>query len=297
MKVSLQPKDLYTVVCRPGLPKDRQDILELDKDIWEGTDYIPQALDSWLADPEGLLAVAEYAGKVVGIGKLTQFTPQDWYLEGLRVDPRFEGHGVASKLHHYLVDFWLRLGAGFLRLVTASFRLPVQHLCEQTGFLKLGEVTFFRADAIKEEAPFSPLSAGDASSALTFLQQSPTLALTWGLIDLGWEWTAPAEKFLEERRLVDRIWWWRERQGLLAIYEDDEDEEAYPYLGMVACTEKDIPELLSDYRRLVSGLGYAKACWRAPLDPDLMPVLETTGFRRNWEDSLFVYEKPYPQHP
>jgi CBS domain-containing protein len=55
------------VLCRPALQKDTDDMLELCSHIWEGGDYIPSVWDEWMADPEGLLGVAEMDGRVVGI--------------------------------------------------------------------------------------------------------------------------------------------------------------------------------------------------------------------------------------
>ena len=51
--------DLDTVVCRPALAKDTEEVMELCSHIWDGGDYIPQVWDEWLADPDGLLGVAE----------------------------------------------------------------------------------------------------------------------------------------------------------------------------------------------------------------------------------------------
>src|SRR5690242_14867206 len=58
------------VVCRPALPSDAPAVLEFTKFIWGGHDYIKYVWDDWLADPHGILAVAEYAGRAVALGKV-----------------------------------------------------------------------------------------------------------------------------------------------------------------------------------------------------------------------------------
>ena len=73
------------MVCRPVLPKDTPDVLELTRWIWGGHDYIHLVWADWLKDTEGLLTVAEYGGHVVGLYKLTRLSPSEWWLEGLRV--------------------------------------------------------------------------------------------------------------------------------------------------------------------------------------------------------------------
>src|SRR3972149_1024856 len=194
----MRPETLYTLVCRPALPKDTPDVMELTSTIWEGEDYVPHVWSEWLADPEGLLAVAEYGGRVVGLSKLTRLGPAEWWLEGLRVHPDFEGRGIASHLHEYLLDFWQRTGSGVIRLGTASFRKPVQHLCDRTGFRKVAEYSIFSApvlpgsDSNSTATNFTPINIDEAQTAVDLALQSPALSLVYGLMDTGWQWATPA---------------------------------------------------------------------------------------------------------
>lgn len=105
------PASFPVLVCRPALPKDTPDVIELTRTIWEGEDYVPSVWPTWLADPCGLLAVGEYGPRVVGLVKLTCLGQGEWWLEGLRVHPAYEGRGFASHLHDYVLDYWIRNGA------------------------------------------------------------------------------------------------------------------------------------------------------------------------------------------
>ncbi len=177
------------VTCRPAQAEDTPDMLELTRTIWQGEDYVPDVWQDWLADAQGILAVAEYAGRVLGLGKLTRLAAGQWWLEGLRTHPEYEGRGIAASLHAYLVDTWLRNGDGTLRLATASFRKAIYHLSDRSGFAKVGEFSPFRAPAVQGSTrAFQPMQESQAASALASLRASPTLALCGGLIDLGWEW-------------------------------------------------------------------------------------------------------------
>jgi len=91
------------VVCRPALAKDTESVMELSSHIWDGGDYIPLVWEEWMADPDGLLGVAEMHGRVVGVFKLTKFQEGEWYMEGLRVHPDFQGKGVASHIQDYIL--------------------------------------------------------------------------------------------------------------------------------------------------------------------------------------------------
>lgn len=104
-------------------------MLELTKTIWEGEDYVPQVWDDWLADPHGQLSVAEIGGRVVGLGKLTRLAPGEWWLEGLRVDPQWQGRGIGRALHEYHVGLWRKMGdSSALRLFIRFPAAPYESL-------------------------------------------------------------------------------------------------------------------------------------------------------------------------
>jgi GNAT superfamily N-acetyltransferase len=121
------------VVCRPALPRDTADVLEFIKFIWNGHDYVKYTWADWLADPQGILAVAEYGGHAVGLAKVTLLAPGQWWLEGFRVDPNFQGLKIGSHIHKYIDAWWLEHGDGTVRLMTNAQRVQVQHLSEKFG--------------------------------------------------------------------------------------------------------------------------------------------------------------------
>jgi GNAT superfamily N-acetyltransferase len=285
----------HPVICRPALPKDTPEVMELTRTIWDGEDYVPIVWGEWMEDTRGLLAVAECGGKVVGTGKLSFFTHQDVWLEGLRVHPEHEGRGIASRLHDYLIDTWLRTGAGTLRLATASFRLPVQHLAERSGFSKIAEFSTYTAPPVEGKSHrFSLLREKELSEALEFACKSPSFALSNYLMDLGWQWMAPDEDHIAQAAERQQAWWWQDRRGLLVTWEDRESATPRPIISIAACAIEDLGQFLLDYRVVVGNAGYGEAGWAAPLHPDLKPILEASGFNRDWEDAVYVYERKHP---
>lgn len=290
----LSPPHVFRVVCRPALPKDKPDVMALTRTIWDGHDYVPEVWDDWLRDYDGMLAVAEYGGRVVGTIKLTRLAPEEWWLEGLRVHPEFEGRGIASHMHDYIMDFWQRQGGGAIRLVTSSLRKAVHRLCERRGFHKVGEFTLFAADAAASTAQmrgsFTSLHHGEARAALDFAYE-----LHAGLMDLGWQWASPSLERLAEAVFQGQAWWWRpmsgERHALLATHiDDDEDAGVALVVSLLACPPVDLLDCLHDLRVLAGSLGQERAAWFAPLDVGLEPSLLAAGFQRQWEDALFVFE-------
>lgn len=290
----LSPSKLATVVCRPALPRDTQDVMELTSRIWEGEDYVPYVWQEWLSEPVGLLSVAEYGGRVVGLGKLSRLAPGQWWLQGLRVHPEFSGRRIASHLHEFQLDYWQRHGEGVIRLATVSHRPQIHHLSERTGFQKVVELSDYRAPAIAgEEHAFHPFNPDEVEAALNLARASPALSLSSGLIDLGWQWAAPHEELLSRTIEQGRAWWWGEKQGLLFLLEDHEEEHLTPLIQLLACPLDLIAACLLDYRRLAAQINYLHARWTAPLHPTLAPLLVSAGFQRDWEDSLYIYEKQH----
>ena len=113
---------------------DTPQVLAFTRRIWEGEDYVPYVWEERLADSEGLLAIAQYGSAIVAMSKLTQIDTNQWWLEGLRVHPDFQGRGVASRLHEYLLEYWRRHGSGIIRLATFFNREPIKHLAMRSGF-------------------------------------------------------------------------------------------------------------------------------------------------------------------
>lgn len=291
------------LVCRPALPKDTPDILELTKTIWDGNDYVPYVWQEWLDDPQGLLAVAELGGRVAGCSKLSLLAPGSWWLQGLRVDPALQGRGIASRLHKYLLDYWLAHCDGALRLGTASFRLPVQHLCERTGFRKAGEFTYFSSPALDECASrFTPLPVEQASAAVRLAQSTQGWQLAGGYVELGWEFIPLDEAAVETHARRGDAWLWSAPAGgdtaphALLLTRDDDDEGVLQLaIGLAAAELADLPALLADVRCLAAQRKRAQAVWLAPLLDELLPIQEAAGYRREWKDSLYLYERLWGQ--
>jgi GNAT superfamily N-acetyltransferase len=279
------------VVCRPALAKDTEQVMELCSHIWEGGDYIPLVWDEWMADPEGLLGVAELKGRVVAIAKLTKFRDEEWYMEGLRVHPDFQGKGIAAHVHNYVVETWNRIGSGTIRLATHSENIKVHRMCEQGGFRRIAEFIPYRASVLQEEAnDFTRATIEEAQQVLCYLSDNPTHALSAGLINLRWVFADPQLKYVQEVINNKHAWWWRSGAGFISIWEDEEDGEHEPGIELIACGLDDIPGLLMDYRRLMGDMGYKSAGWVAPNHPEVIAWLEKTGFERTWDKSLYIYE-------
>ena len=279
------------VVVRPALPRDKADVFEFTKFIWDGHDYVGYVFPRWLDDPQGQLLVAEYAGHAIGTGKVTRLAPGQWWLEGFRVDPRFQGMKVGSHIDAACNEWWDAYGDGILRLLTSSKRVQVHHLSEARGFVHVGDVLGYEADPLDEKTDaFTTLAPDEAGEVLVFCERvTPDY-----LMNLGWQFAAPNAESLCAAADEGLAWWWRGRRGFLLAWDSAEGDTASLTVGFEACADEDRVELLKDFRRLASVRGSAVAGWMNVVHPAVIQMLEAAGYRREWEDAAYLYERKHP---
>ncbi len=283
------------VVCRPALPRDKADVLEFTKFIWEGGDYIRYVWDDWLADPHGLLTAAEYGGHCVGIAKVSLLAPGQWWLEGLRVDPEFQEKGIASHLHEYVDNWWLEHGEGVVRFMTSSRRLKVHHLAGVRGYEKILEMNELEAPVLDEPCEtFRPVQENEIQEALDFASNSPLMKASEGLFDVGWSVIRANEEILTHIQQRGLAFWWRDRQGLLLAWQDWGDEGG---LSLPASGMESLPELLRDARRLAAQRGLPIAFWISPLTEEIMSAAGVAGYTPHKSHTIFLYAKSHPARP
>jgi GNAT superfamily N-acetyltransferase len=146
----------WPIEVRLARPEDKNAILPFATTTWGGWDYIPDVWDDWLVARDGLVLVAtvgrppdgdsardaEGAGLEVGqpiaMTRVTMLSPDEAWLEGIRVDPRVRGLGVATDLQVAELH-WIRAhGARMVRYITHESNLGSQRLGARHGLLEVG---------------------------------------------------------------------------------------------------------------------------------------------------------------
>lgn len=276
------------VVIRPALPRDKADVAEFTKFIWDGHDYVGEVFPYWLEDPQGILLAAEYAGHCVGTAKVTSIAPGQWWLEGFRVDPNFQDKKIGSLIDAAANEWWDAHGEGTLRLLTNSKRVKVHHLSEERGFKKLGEVLYFEADPLAETTDaFTPLAPEEVDEAAAFCQRVASNQL----LGVGWKFAAPNPVSLRAAADEELAFWWRGRAGFLSAWEDDDERGNRLTVGFEVCAGGDQVQLLTDFRRIASARGMIVAGWMNTVEGETSSVLEQAEYVRKWEDAGFLYER------
>ncbi len=287
------------IVCRPAVVRDRADVLEFCKGIWDGDDYVPEVWDDWFKDFNGLLGVAEVNGHAIACSKISLIAKGQWWLEGFRVDPAYQGQKVGSKIHNYVTDWWVEHGDGTLRLMTSSQNFAVHHLCIKTGFVKTNEMCAYKTTPIAETTENFSL-VDNLSEAATFAINSESIKTTDHLTDLGWRVAKPDKHVFEvysndKAGFPHKFYWWKKKQGLFSAWKDDFDGKQTLILGIVACTLEDMSALLRDIRRFAAQEKFDSVFQIAFDMSQIISRLEEAGFEKHWkEHNAFVFEKKHP---
>src|SRR5215831_15985383 len=122
---------------RPALPSDKEPVLKFCTHTWRGGDYIPEVWDDWMKERNGRLLVATIKGDPVGVAHAYLQTPSDAWLEGVRVNPEYRGHGIAGRLNRELLDWTKRRRATAARLCTGEDITASRRHLLKTGFKPL----------------------------------------------------------------------------------------------------------------------------------------------------------------
>jgi GNAT superfamily N-acetyltransferase len=85
--------------------EDYNDILDISKDIWGGTDYLPQVFHNWIEDMGLFLGgVDSEKNKVVAVGKLSVLSDGSGWLEGLRVHKDYRGLKLGRRITEEVLE-------------------------------------------------------------------------------------------------------------------------------------------------------------------------------------------------
>ncbi len=141
------------VKVRAATADDKQQIEEVSEHSWEGSDYVPRVLDSWLQNKDGELSVAELDGKIVGFSRLSVLCSGYGWLEGARVHPQWRRRGVAVALAKHHIERGREMGLKQLAMATGSKNVASQGVVLRLGFELAGSYSIYRAEPRQGQPP------------------------------------------------------------------------------------------------------------------------------------------------
>ncbi|CAN5781403.1 hypothetical protein BH24CHL8_BH24CHL8_09690 [soil metagenome] len=180
---------------------------------WDGSDYIPEVWERWLAATDGVLLVATAgdtgagtsdadgsplrAGRPIAVARVAMLSDDEAWLEGIRVDPGVRGMSVATDFQVAELLWAAAHGVRVVRYATGPDNEGSHRLGARHGFSLLGEWRWYGVDDEDEEIP--PPSAAVSTASLTVVAAADA--------DRWWARVAADPTFAAGHGLYERRAW------------------------------------------------------------------------------------------
>ncbi len=247
------------VEIRRAKEADRDAIIRIASQTWDGYDYLPEFLDEWLSHPDGAFNVMLYRGKVVALGKITRLDDGEWWLEGLRVDPELRGRGLARIMHHYIIAQARQIADGEIRFSTGSNNHPIIKLAAETGFQQISRFSIFSADASSSSTDsLRQLTVSELNTTYRWLESSVVFQDANRSFEHRWKWKIANQSYLGQLLDEGRVYGWYpdgasgDLAGVLVTNPLRYSSDNEPILGFGFGDAR--PELRTQFWRAAKGL-------------------------------------------
>jgi GNAT superfamily N-acetyltransferase len=273
------------LVIRRARRTDKADVLAAVRTIWGGNDRIPDVFDSWVTHRSGPFFVAESAGRVVGMGKLTVVSAGEAWLEGGRVAPRWRRKGIATALIAHRIAYARERGFRVVRFSTASDNAPIHRAARQFGFTRIATLQ-------RHEAPAMP---GLAPARGTRSQQRSVLRRVGALVQRGhgWEWREITSQDVSLAIARGRVFVSDRSVGAAAVLGDPYDGSLM--VVAVGGRARPLADLLRGLRAEARRRGLDDVSWYASNAAERRAA-RSAGFTRPWSGETYLFEKRLTRH-
>ena len=285
------------LTIRPARPDDRLAVERICAQTWDWGDYVPEVWDDWLTDERGVLLVGELGAtgeRVVALSKITFHSPDQVWLQGMRVDPGYRRRGIAGRFLDYGIAHARKHGARVVRLGTGGHNTPVHNMVARAGMVRVGNYVLWIAEPLPDGSLPTFLTPDDAPRAQAFLKSSPLLAYTRVLYSFDWVWQElSAERvthFLAAGQVVAQF---SPAGGLaaLALIRFDPDDETL-WVGFADGHPPAVTVLAMAIRAHAAQVGAQKAWVMLPDVAWLRESFRAAGYDfGDWDGELWIFER------
>ena len=120
---------------RPARPADKAALAPWTTHTFAWGDYVVDSFDSWLDHPQScVLIAADAADEPIAVGRGVLLSPDELWLQGVRVHPDWRRRGVASRLGGGLEAWGAERGAKVALLMTEDWNEAARSQVEAVGF-------------------------------------------------------------------------------------------------------------------------------------------------------------------
>jgi N-acetylglutamate synthase-like GNAT family acetyltransferase len=165
------------LIIRPVRPADRERVVELTRDIWDGHDYVPRVFDNWVSDAGAAFQAIELDGVVVGLQRLRPYASGLIWYEGLRVASTHRRRGLARAMLRSAIAEAREQKFREIRLATGN--PAAAKLFEELGFERLQDDRWWKGGRIEGGESARIPDPREAEKLWAGIATSPGLEL-WG---------------------------------------------------------------------------------------------------------------------
>jgi GNAT superfamily N-acetyltransferase len=164
---------------------DREQILAVTAEVWEGTDYIPGVLDEWLAPGAPALVGAWTGASLAALARLDLPVPGYAWLEGLRTHHAWRSRGIGRALAEHVLAVAVELGARRAGASVYTDNEPSQRLMRGLGFEPVAGFIYLTAEPSRgpmQAAPaheVEPVPSPEAAEFIALRRGSGFLPNSW----------------------------------------------------------------------------------------------------------------------
>ena len=277
---------------------DKLAIASFTGDTFEWGDYVADAFDRWLADPQGILVVAiDEHDAAVAMARGTLLSSTELWLQGARVHPDWRRLGIASAMDEYMEDWARRRGAQVARLAVEDWNTPAQSQVDKIGMRRTGDWVMAKSGVPGNHIAVSGnggrrrppqdrlVAAPSAEAAPAFMAWSAGELgrAARGLFAVGWTWRRLTMDDLVKGARGAALWTSPAGWALAAL--DDGGLE----VGWAETGAEDAAELIRAILDLAKELKAEAIHIKLPALDWLEQALETAGFETS---TLTLFAKP-----
>jgi GNAT superfamily N-acetyltransferase len=288
------------LTIRQARSDDRAAMERICAHTWDDGDYIPHVWDRWLADGQGPLIVGELEGQVAALCKITFQTPEQVWLQGMRVDPDHRQRGIGREFLRYSLEYAREQGARVARLSTGAHNTPVHRLTAQAGMERIGVYIFWQAEALPDGPQLAVLGPGDQATVEAFLRTSSVLEACHGVYQADWVWQDLSSEqlalLLQEGRVVALAAPGRGLAAVAILTEDREDQALDA--GYADGDPAAVREMALALRVYAARLGATRArAWLPEVDW-LREAFASAGYAfGEWHGEMWLLERRFDRFP
>ena len=270
------------LVIRRARRSDKRDVLAAVRTIWGGQDRIPDVFDKWVTHRMGPFFVAESAGRVVAMGKLTILNDDEAWLEGGRVAPRWRRRGIATTLIAHRIAVARERGVRVLRFSTASDNKPIHRVARRFGFRRVAVMWRHAAPALAGE---TPPRARAADKAIVARAVGPYIQ-----VGGGWEWRTLTARDLRSAITRRQAFVGGAPVGAAAIVGPS-DDGSLPVVA-IGGRGRALRDLLSGLRAEAARRALEDVSFYAA-DALQIRAARSAGYRPPWSGRAYLFEKRF----